>query len=718
MGNLLEKLGHFFETHVEKIVLAVAGLLGLWLIVIRVLLSPNVVEFDNKTFSPKAIDDYLVEFAIPVKNRLAGPADGTSAHVRPWDEPVGPDDPVREGITGDLQEGFLGLFAGPLQHVSSAFYPPLPRHGSGEALERREYALPVIDDVSDILVGHIRAAAYFPVEELSDENTYENGRHEPNDLDLVTVQGTFNVSLLRDRFYDSFAGEDLPEPWRDEMLAEPVFATVNLQRQKQGEDGAWGPWTDVPRLAIEYRDELMHVITKAEDLPPGGIRIRALELKDEEIRTALLQPPAYDIASAHEDWFPPSLHDEFLDTRKKEIAYEKREERRAEKKSHTSERSNIREQRRAQGGMVGMGGQGGMMAGGRGGGADLGGMYGGAEGGTRRTRSRSRSGNATFEPGGGTGQPRSRGGSRSGRGGRGESELYYEMMGETPGRTARRNQPTVDDVYAKLDELMLSPFKEFSDIDEVTFWAHDDRLEPGRTYRYRVRIGVLNPVAGTGNVRDADIARADDVILWSPFSDKTSRVYVPYRLRFFAKAYKAATDQVTVEVAKFDMGYWNMETFSVKPGERIGREMEVEEEEDPLVRGMDPARARMMRMEAQMYENPFGLNLEPQTIDYSTGAVLVGAARVDGWTQGAHLRAQISHDMLYTTDGVLIERAPIASASWTDDIASSYRRIKLLEREPREDFRGFGTSPAKRGRTGRGGSGDRGGLYGEMMMGY
>lgn len=149
--------------------------------------------------------------------------------------------------------------------------------------------------------------------------------------------------------------------------------------------------------------------------------------------------------------------------------------------------------------------------------------------------------------------------------------------------------------------------------------------------------------------------------------------------------------------------------------------MEVEEEEDPLLRGMDPAMARMMRMQEQMYANPFGLNLQPQTIDYSTGAVLVGAARVDGWAQGKPLRAQISHDMLYTTDGVLIERAPIASASWTNDIASSYRRIQRLEREPREDFRGFGTSPAKRGRTGRGGrggSGDFGGLYGEMMMEY
>ena len=369
MGNLLEKLGHVFETHVEKIVLAVAGVLGLVLIWFYVLFSPNGVEFNNKTYSPKAIDAYLVkEFAKPLRDQLALPADSASAHVGPWDEPLGPDDPIREGINGDLQQGFLGLFAGPLQHVSSDFYPPLPRHGSGETQEKREYALPAIDEVSDVLVGHIRAAAYFPVEELSDENTYENGQHEPNDLDLVTVQGTFDVSLLRERFYDSFAGEDLPEPWRDETFAEPVFAAVHLQRQQQGEDGAWGPWTDVPRLAIEHRDELMHVITKAEDLPPGGIRIRALELKDEEIRTALLQPPAYDIASAHEDWFPPSLHDEFLDMRKAEIKREKREERQAEKKSHTSARSNSREQRRGQGGM------GGMMGGGRGGGADLGGM--------------------------------------------------------------------------------------------------------------------------------------------------------------------------------------------------------------------------------------------------------------------------------------------------------------------------------------------------------
>ncbi|MCH8193030.1 MAG: hypothetical protein IIA65_03300, partial [Planctomycetes bacterium] len=247
MGNLLANLGHFFETHVEKIVLAVAGLLGLWLILIRVLFSPNVVEFNNKTYSPKAIDAYLVEeFADPLRIQLGGPAHEASAHVGPWKEPVGPDNPIREGINGDLSMGFLGLFEGPLRHVSSAFYPPLPRHGSGETQEKREYALPTIGEVSDVLVGHIRAAAYFPLGELSDENPYDSGQHEPNDLDLMTVQGTFSVSLLRDRFYDSFAGEDLPEPWRDETFAEPVFAAVNLQRQRQAEDGAWGPWTDVP----------------------------------------------------------------------------------------------------------------------------------------------------------------------------------------------------------------------------------------------------------------------------------------------------------------------------------------------------------------------------------------------------------------------------------------------------------------------------------------
>jgi len=172
-----------------------------------------------------------------------------------------------------------------------------------------------------------------------------------------------------------------------------------------------------------------------------------------------------------------------------------------------------------------------------------------------------------------------------------------------------------------------------------------------------------------------------------------------------------------VVVAKFDMGYWNMESFLVKPGERIGREMEVEEEEDPLLAGMDRETARMMRMEAQMYQSStFGLNLKPQTIDYRTDAVLVGAARVDGWAPGAHLRAQIAHDMLYTTDGVLLERAPIASANWTKDTASSYSRINKLKGEPREDFRAFGASPAKRGRTGRGGRGDRGSPYGDYGM--
>ena len=70
-------------------------------------------------------------------------------------------------------------------------------------------------------------------------------------------------------------------------------------------------------------------------------------------------------------------------------------------------------------------------------------------------------------------------------------------------------------------------------------------------------------MAGTGNVRDADISRADDVILWSPFSDETSRIDVPQRLRYFARNYKPATEQVTVVVAKFDMGYWNMESFLV-----------------------------------------------------------------------------------------------------------------------------------------------------------
>ena len=74
--------------------------------------------------------------------------------------------------------------------------------------------------------------AYIPTENVDSENSYDTVSHEPNDLDLVTVEARFDVRALYDRFYENFSGEYINEEWRDPCLAVPIFAAVDLQRQE------------------------------------------------------------------------------------------------------------------------------------------------------------------------------------------------------------------------------------------------------------------------------------------------------------------------------------------------------------------------------------------------------------------------------------------------------------------------------------------------------
>jgi hypothetical protein len=705
MGNILAKIGHFFEAHVEKIVLIIAGVLALWLTMIRVVFSPNVVEFDNQTFSPKRIDSHIYnEMAKDVEVILNGePVPPPEGGTTPLTSAIDPCDPIIEGIHGDMSRGFAGFYDSPLAHLDVTKHPPLPRNSSSEKTENRNYRLPEVGEVTEVLVNHIRAAAYFPVGDLTDEQSYEDAEHEPNDLDLVTVQAKFDLAALRERFFDRFAGDDLPERWRDENYAEPIVANVNLQRQVMKNDGAWSEWETMPRLAIEHREVLLRNVYKASELPPGGVQVLALKLKDREVRLDMLQPRAYDIASAHEDWFPPELYDEYQTVRKKVVAQEKREERESEKQSQNTGRTGSRSSRRGgtrSGGTATRGGS-------RGGGAeDM--MYGGGGemgmGGGRGTRGSSRRGGRTSDT--------ATGRNRSGRGRAGTAQddmmMGYGMEGEMGRGAGTRNRTSVDDVYLKLNDLRLDMTTDFEKLDSFTFWAHDDRLVPGLTYRYRVRLGVLNPVAGSGNVGEADAALADDVVLWSDFSEVTPSISVPKRLYFFAKTYKEGTQLVNVDVAKFHMGYWNLEAFPVKPGEEIGKIVEPEEEEDARRTTMDYG------MEGAMYGN-MGMNRETESdaIDYRTSALYVGTRRVDGWT-GKVLRSQISHDMLYTVDGKKIDYAPISSKGWTDAMSASFRLVNTAMREPKEPFRSFGESQSK---VNRGNMGMME-MYGDTPYGY
>ena len=154
----------------------------------------------------------------------------------------------------------------------------------------------------------------------------------------------------------------------------------------------------------------------------------------------------------------------------------------------------------------------------------------------------------------------------------------------------------IAEIVNDYEEIRLSPLKDFSRMDEIVFWAYDDTVEPGKVYKYRIRLGVLNPVAGTNQLAAKDAPLKNKAIIWSDFSAETEPMDIPARLYFFPTLYQEMAELVKVDVAKFEQGYWYNETFDVRPGESVGREVEVKDEDETDARvnsGLSP--------EAQIY---------------------------------------------------------------------------------------------------------------------
>lgn len=193
-------------------------------------------------------------------------------------------------------------------------------------------------------------------------------------------------------------------------------------------------------------------------------------------------------------------------------------------------------------------------------------------------------------------------------------------------------------------------------------------------------MGVFNPIAGTNQFSEQDKSLKNKVILWSEFSDATEAVDIPRTLYFFPREIQEATKAVTVQVSRYVLGYWYSKDFTVKQGELIGKVGEykiTEEEESKKV-------------------------TVPQTVDYTTGAVVVDMVLVTDWSGGNNLHNRRFFDMLYSFDGKDIERLPIKTRYWTEALQSKFNEIKRYEKEPKEPLRAWESRPGERGPTGEG----------------
>ena len=285
----------------------------------------------------------------------------------------------------------------------------------------------------------------------------------------------------------------------------------------------------------------------------------------------------------------------------------------------------------------------------------------------------------------------------------------YMMQGRPGGRITRRG-PSMNDVYDEFDKIRLTWRTDLEKMREpLVFWAHDDTVEPRKSYRYRMRLGVFNPVAGTNQLSEQDMSRKNEVVLWSDFSGVTEPVEIPGKLYFFARQIREADKVVTVQVSKYVMGYWHSEDFKVSQGEVIGGVVETESAR-PETRRTD---LRMGRMGPVV--RPEDKAVIPETIDYGTGAVMVDAMAMNDWWGEKALRTRHYYDMLYSFNGINIEHMPVGTTYWSKDMQSTFSYIARLAREPQEPFKDFSSSGRRRGsgRSGQGAYDDMGG-YDEM----
>jgi len=654
---MINKIVGFFEEHIEKVVLAVVGILCLCLLYYFVVFSPNSFVYDNQKRSPGTIDNYISKQAELLKQKLEQPP-----------EPPAPYEPNLPRFVAMLDSAVRG--------IDVRVYPPQPYISSVQARIEGVYNLPEIGEVNGVAVEHIRAVAYVPIKEITEQSNYEQAGHEPNDIDLVTVEGNFDAAGLYQRFRDCFAGEDIPAERRDPCLARPVFAAVQLQRQELNADGSWGDWQTVPRTKIDPLKKLLETIEDADKLPPRSIKVRIRQFDSQEVMMGLLQPMAYQIASAQEEWFPPSLHKKFV---KLQNEQEMEARRKALEEEKAAREEKQQEDRRSRTGETRTGSEG--FGGGRL--RDSGRL---TDSGRSRDSGRLTDSGRSRDSGRLTDSGRSRDSGRLTDSGRLRDEREIEKERLARERGLSPTQPMAD-IDEKFNKILITERTDLSKMRQaLVFWAHDDSTEPKKSYRYRIRFGVFNPISGVSQDSSGDKSRMQDNILWSEFSSPAETVQIPGNLWLFAKDLQEAAKIVTVQVSKYKMGRWRSQDFAVRQGEVIGKAVESSPvEAKPKAVGPKPVGSGQL---------PYPIAPEaaivPEIIDYSTGAVMVDVMPVNDWSGGRNMLARHYFDMLYSFDGMNIEHAPINVKYWAADLRTVYGEIQNLQKEPPEVFRPWG----------------------------
>ncbi|OHB57084.1 MAG: hypothetical protein A2173_04120 [Planctomycetes bacterium RBG_13_44_8b] len=230
-----------------------------------------------------------------------------------------------------------------------------------------------------------------------------------------------------------------------------------------------------------------------------------------------------------------------------------------------------------------------------------------------------------------------------------------------PQRTSESTEPSLteeEQFYA----VQLTDQTDMAALEKLVFWAHDDTAKPGEKYQYRIRIGILNPIAGKNWLSQEQESLNDQVLLYSSFSEPSDIVEIPRRIHFFAinsreveKKGHFIDKSVDVKVARYTIGNWVTKTFTIRNGDKIGTSVNI--------------------AETKLKET----NIQVESIDLSTDFVMMGTRQVAQWSGSNYLRPKYFDEFLYCKTTESIQAMPIKERNWSEETKKIYKEIEQAE---------------------------------------
>lgn len=511
------------EHHFEKLVLAGVSLVLLAVVAMQFLTQPNAVKVGAAEAVPP-------DRVFDVVKREAEQLVGQMRSVNP-ELPEIPEQDVatRFGVVSELQaaDGMaLERLASSTTIASAA-----PDGGAFDAAT--VYAMPEAPVPAKIAAGTYRATVDPFVWASNEELRPYLPAQQPFDLAAVSIEGVVSGEALRQSLEQDPDGESgplrpLPLSWWRGNLD---MLGVEVEREEMDEQGGWGGAaiiSGMPGAASLLKNVRREGVTPAE-----------LERVSQQAEAMIRQvaQPGFPETIAGPEWVRPSesVEDAGAGEEDAEVA-------RLKKRVESLQRQIAARRQR----LEGIGGDTGAGLESRGGGG-RGVRQGGREGGSdrdARERDRLQKDIETLE--------------------RELKPLLEQLQSQgedVPQETARGEE-----------EPPLPPVMEAKDLP---VWVHDVTAEPGKTYRYRMRVVLNNPLFGRGQfLSESQQAAAASPVLEGAWSGWSAPIAMEADRHFFVVSASqndalGSPPRASVEVYEFYYGYWRKGSTTLEPGDTV-----------------------------------------------------------------------------------------------------------------------------------------------------